>query len=289
MVWNNLIQKVTLLLIICFLTPLVQANDVKISRTAFSTAIERHEPINRLNTIQHANQKIYFFTEVRNAHGKKITHQWLHNDWVTQSVTLSIKSNKWRTYSSKSFHPGTPKGTWTTRVLDENGNLLTENAIDYLGKAAINNQPIALKESKTLADKIKRKPAEQKTVKKNEPKKKSQPETVKPKVSQKSTKAEKTVSSSKKEAKKPEKTAKNPNQKSSAKKSEPVKKETKTTEKTNKATEIKQQAKEHEPTKKSSVKTAMVEDITSEEDCDAEDDASADDQIVSGLEKNLIK
>jgi hypothetical protein len=277
MVWNHIIKKLTFLFIICFLAPLAQASNITISRTAFSNAIERHEPTNKLNTIQHANQKIYFFTEVKNAHGKKITHQWSHNGWVTQNVTLSIKSNKWRTYSSKSFHPGTPKGTWTARVFDENGNVLTENTIDYLGKAALKKQASSVKASKTLADKIERQPAKQKKVKKNEPQKNSPPKTVKAKAVQKTTK-------------RPEKTAKTTPQ-TSSKQNKLTKEASKITEKTQKAAAIKQKTEKQASTKNSSVKTAMAESINNdeEEDCDAEDDTSADDQIVSGLEKNLIK
>jgi hypothetical protein len=266
MVWNSFIQKVIFLLIIGFLAPLVQASDINIARTAFSSSIERHEPVNKLNTIQYSNQKIYFFTEVKNAHGKKITHQWLHNGWVTQSVTLAIKSNKWRTYSSKSFHPGTPKGTWTARVLDESGNIITESAIDYLGKVATTSQVVPVK---TLTDKAKRNDAEQKAVKKHKPREKSQPKLVKPKETK-----EKTVEPVKKALKEVAK----PTAKTLSKKTETAQKEIPPSKSAS-----------NSPTKKPATPAIAQNVVGSEDDCDAEDDDEADNQIVSGLEKNLIK
>ncbi|WP_425352122.1 DUF2914 domain-containing protein [Isorropodon fossajaponicum symbiont] len=47
--------------------------------------------------------KIYFFTNIRNLTGDKITHRWSYKDKVKAEIGFNIKGKRWRVWSIKIF------------------------------------------------------------------------------------------------------------------------------------------------------------------------------------------
>ena len=106
------------------------AVEAEIVQSAFAMSIKNHQPINVVQQLDKGINKIYFFTDMRNFQGQTLTHQWSLNDWVAQSIPFEVKGNRWRVSSNKSLKPRS-KGTWTVKVLDEQGNIIKQASISY--------------------------------------------------------------------------------------------------------------------------------------------------------------
>jgi len=104
-----------------------------ISRSLFTSAVQDHEPIDQLTVLSELISEAFYFTEFRNFQGHTLTHQWSHNGKISHSISFAINAKRWRVHSSKTFHPNIgQEGTWTVKVLDEEGNVLREDSIDYI-------------------------------------------------------------------------------------------------------------------------------------------------------------
>ena len=55
----------------------------------------------------------------------EITHNWYYNDVQMASVPLSVRSNNWRTYSSKKIMPQ-QKGNWKVEIIAQDGQVLKQ-------------------------------------------------------------------------------------------------------------------------------------------------------------------
>ncbi len=128
-----------------------EAETAEIVQSAFAMSIKNHQPVNVVQQLNNNISKIYFFTDMRNFQGQTLTHQWSLNGWVAQSIPFEIKGNRWRVSSNKSLKPRS-KGTWTVKVLNEQGNIIKQASISYhkvqAPAAAKKKEP---KATKTLA------------------------------------------------------------------------------------------------------------------------------------------
>ena len=132
---KNFILFTLLALVInpAFAEPETNIAEGEITRALFTSAVQNREPIDQLNILSELISEAFFFTEFRNFEGRTLTHQWLHNNKVSHSIPFLIKGKRWRVFSSKAFTSGAKQeGTWTVKVLDENGTVLSENSIDYI-------------------------------------------------------------------------------------------------------------------------------------------------------------
>ena len=73
-------------------------------------------------------QKVFFFTRVRGAkQPTAVTHVWYWNEKKMAEVPLDVRSDSWRTWSSKKIDP-VWKGSWAVKVLDASGEVvITKN------------------------------------------------------------------------------------------------------------------------------------------------------------------
>lgn len=70
--------------------------------------------------------KVYCYTRVMGAKSDtEIVHNWYYNDVQVASVTLGVRSNNWRTFSSKNILPEF-KGNWKVEILAKDGQVLKE-------------------------------------------------------------------------------------------------------------------------------------------------------------------
>jgi len=103
----------------------------EVSRAMFTTAIEDHEPVLMVESIDSsAYTSISFFTEFNDLSGHNITHQWTHNDKVMFEKTFEVKGDRWRVWTSKTLIPSWT-GTWTVNVLDDDRSVLSSKSFEY--------------------------------------------------------------------------------------------------------------------------------------------------------------
>lgn len=101
-----------------------------ISQAVFAKSIEDRVPSQIVTEADNSLSKIYFFTNIRNLSGDKITHRWSYKDKVKAQVSFDIKGNRWRVWSSKNlWHTWT--GQWKVEVLNQHGQLLLTRTFEY--------------------------------------------------------------------------------------------------------------------------------------------------------------
>lgn len=103
--------------------PKVSSSPGKIVRSQITTAIVNREPTDDVVMLTNNSEKIYYFTELSNLNGHKITHRWEHNGQVMAEIGFEIKSDRWRVFSSKIIKPDWT-GNWSVSLIDENGSSL---------------------------------------------------------------------------------------------------------------------------------------------------------------------
>ena len=77
--------------------------------------------------------KIYFFTNIRNFSGERITHRWNYQGRVMAEVSFNINGPRWRVWSSKNLWH-TWIGEWKVEVLTDDGSVLYEKVFNYVDK-----------------------------------------------------------------------------------------------------------------------------------------------------------
>lgn len=107
----------------------INTHDVVI-RAQLTSAVTQREPVDNLNTLSLKQQRqFYFFTQITQHKDKEVYHRWLFNDKVMARVTLAVGSNKWRTYSSKTFNESM-LGRWKVEVLNGQEKVLKRIEFD---------------------------------------------------------------------------------------------------------------------------------------------------------------
>ena len=101
---------------------------VGVEEAIFCTQIKDRIPQGVATSFDKSVKKVFFFTRVTKA--KKptaVTHVWYWKEKKMAEVPLDVRSENWRTWSSKKIDPSWT-GTWAVKVLDENGEVvLTKN------------------------------------------------------------------------------------------------------------------------------------------------------------------
>ncbi|MDH3355816.1 MAG: DUF2914 domain-containing protein [Chromatiales bacterium] len=101
------------------------------ARALFAQLIVDREPVDQIVELTNDNSKVYFFTELRGLKGQSVTHRWEYDGKPQAAVTFNVGANRWRVWSSKNLQPGWT-GLWTVSVLDEAGNVITEETLNYV-------------------------------------------------------------------------------------------------------------------------------------------------------------
>ena len=101
-----------------------EAVTLKIEDMEFCTGIESWAPVGTGKEFPATVAKVYCFTRVNGAaESTEIVHVWYFNDEEKARVPLSVKSNSWRTWSSKRILESWT-GKWRVDVLAADGKLL---------------------------------------------------------------------------------------------------------------------------------------------------------------------
>ena len=112
-----------------------------VARSQFTSAIENREPVDKVSTLLNDKNRVYFFSEIKDAPNQKITHRWEYNGKVMSEMNFDIGSERWRVFSSKTLDPSWT-GEWKVSVLDQAGSTLGANTFTYdKAPAAAANPP----------------------------------------------------------------------------------------------------------------------------------------------------
>ena len=127
----------TLLLSATFLGSASHAEDVSthetmgsVARGIFTTAVVEREPRDDLASLPSDQYNIFFFSELANMAGQRVTHRWEYNGQVMAEVSFQVGADRWRTHSSKNLQP-IWLGEWTVSVLDADMNVLSTHNFNY--------------------------------------------------------------------------------------------------------------------------------------------------------------
>lgn len=120
------------------LVPAAAAADA-VARAQFTTAVDAREPVDNVAELGTAENKVYFFTELKDLDGHTVTHRWEYGGEVMAEVSFDVRGPRWRVWSSKQLLPAWT-GEWTVAVVDESGDTLAEESFQYIEGEAQNEQ-----------------------------------------------------------------------------------------------------------------------------------------------------
>ena len=101
-----------------------KSSPLTIKRAALATSIVEREPTGIADSFSRDIGKIYCFTHIQGANEPTIIyHRWYFEEKLMAEVTLAVKSNNWRTYSSKQIMYRWI-GDWFVEVVDDEGIIL---------------------------------------------------------------------------------------------------------------------------------------------------------------------
>jgi len=101
-----------------------------ISQAVFATSVVDRQPVEIITEADDSLGKIYFFTNVRQLSGDRITHRWIYQNKTKAEISFDIKGDRWRVWSSKNiWHTWT--GKWTVEVVDQLGKVLLVKTINF--------------------------------------------------------------------------------------------------------------------------------------------------------------
>jgi len=101
-----------------------------VAKSAFTTEIVDREPVNDLDSVSTDIKQIYFFTDIRNMSGNRVTHRWLHSGETRAEVSFNVGGPRWRVHSSKNLAPEWV-GDWTVEVVDSSGSVIHKDSFVY--------------------------------------------------------------------------------------------------------------------------------------------------------------
>jgi len=101
-----------------------------VARASFTSAIQDREPTDTLTSLSNDKTRLYYFTEIRDGAGQKITHRWEYNGKVMSEMSFDVGSSRWRVFSSKNLDPSWT-GEWKVSVVDESGGTLGASTFTY--------------------------------------------------------------------------------------------------------------------------------------------------------------
>jgi len=111
--------------------------DSQISRTLFTSKLKNNEPLDEVLVLENDIQTLYFFSEVKNMHGKTITHRWEYRADEKYIKVFERKfkvSKKTEKLVSKFKLDSTKTGEWMVIISDEQGRPVKAAMFKYVKK-----------------------------------------------------------------------------------------------------------------------------------------------------------
>lgn len=116
-----------------------QSYSKHVARAQFTNGIEEREPTDRIGPVVYPNgehvRRLYFFTELKDLKGERVTHRWEHEGETMAKVSFPVRGNRWRVYSSKHL-TAAMTGDWRVVVVDSAGEPLQVSHFSYTSDRA---------------------------------------------------------------------------------------------------------------------------------------------------------
>ncbi|MEE9280260.1 MAG: DUF2914 domain-containing protein [Myxococcota bacterium] len=100
-----------------------------VARATFTSGVADREPVDTVTEVTTDHSVIYFFSELQNMAGERVTHRWEYNGQVMAEVPFSVGGPRWRVWSSKNLEPFWV-GEWTVSVMKD-GAMLESRSFRY--------------------------------------------------------------------------------------------------------------------------------------------------------------
>jgi membrane protein implicated in regulation of membrane protease activity len=101
-----------------------------VSRSSFTRKVAEREPADEVTRLGNDATQISYFSEVRDMAGKTVIHRWEYDGQVMSEVAFDVEGPRWRVHSMKTLDPAM-LGQWTVRVVDVEGNTMSEEHFTY--------------------------------------------------------------------------------------------------------------------------------------------------------------
>jgi hypothetical protein len=101
-----------------------EAPEAPVARAVVCAEVVDREPVGAAEKFDAQVERLFCFTEIRGLEGTTITHAWIHEGKTRARVELPVRSNRWRTWSTKKVSPDWT-GQWQVKVLDADGIVLS--------------------------------------------------------------------------------------------------------------------------------------------------------------------
>lgn len=100
-----------------------QESGIRIMRDILATAVENRQPVEANGDISGDVGQLFYFTDVQGGPGT-IQHVWIWQGRTMATVSLEIKSARFRTWSSKRIQPEWT-GKWRVEARSSDGAVLS--------------------------------------------------------------------------------------------------------------------------------------------------------------------
>jgi len=101
-----------------------------VSRSTFTREVAEREPADEITRLGNDATQVSYFSEVRGMAGKTVIHRWEYDGQMMGEVAFDVGGPRWRVHSMKTLDPSM-LGQWTVRVVDVDGNTLSEEKLTY--------------------------------------------------------------------------------------------------------------------------------------------------------------
>ena len=102
---------------------IAQESGIRIMRDILATAVENRQPVEANGDISADVGQLFYFTDVQGGPGT-IQHVWIWQGRTMATVSLEIKSARFRTWSSKRIQPEWT-GKWRVEARSSDGAVLS--------------------------------------------------------------------------------------------------------------------------------------------------------------------
>lgn len=95
----------------------------RVAEAAVCTAIEERAPVGAGTTFPAGTERLFCFSDLRDASGLTVVHTWIHEGTTRARVELEVGGDRWRTWSSKQLLPEWT-GSWQVKIMTADGAVL---------------------------------------------------------------------------------------------------------------------------------------------------------------------
>ena len=113
----------------------------RVARASFTTDVVHREPVDSVVALGSDHRHVFYFSELRGMQGRTVTHRWEHDDQVVAEIPFAVGGPRWRAHSRKNLGTS-PRGEWRVSVVDESGEVLRTDRLEYGEIAGVENSAL---------------------------------------------------------------------------------------------------------------------------------------------------